>query len=510
MIFAQPAFQPSDEYRLSEVRCSAGSAPALALRRDGSGLVFWYSSAQQIGSNGRPTGANTSSFDFTRAAIALDDSSYAVLSSSWVRLPGYNQSETSFRLKHVDVSAVLDSSPVLIKTYQAGFMPEAQDGSSEYCVYPGLFSSEFGVHLSWNVLAFRNSDYAGSSGQCKLGMDRWNPYTHSYTWVIDEIAYTAPNPPLGKSTPFPMPFHRLSDDWNGQRWRFLRRPVDPSDRDDTTCVRLISRLSPGGAILSEDVIDTLPARGTDLSTFPIPSADGVDLLQRYAPRGVLVERIRDDGMILDSLVLPIDVRSYNGLGSLGESVMANYDSSYAMLDLTGQRLPDGRVLLAWSAVGSDDSADVYIALFGSDWTLLGPPKRLNSVTTRNQYGARLFVHGDSVSVAWLDNRDRDWHVYYRCFAIDRVLVIPLPGLRPTFEIEGPWPHPASGRTTFSIRGSDENISLRIVDALGRIVWTGSTTGGSRFAVDLHPFPSGLYFLHASGAGLESVRLFIVR
>ncbi|MBE0644192.1 MAG: T9SS type A sorting domain-containing protein [Bacteroidetes bacterium] len=215
-------------------------------------------------------------------------------------------------------------------------------------------------------------------------------------------------------------------------------------------------------------------------------------------------------MILDSLVLPIDVRSYNGLGSLGESVMANYDSSYAMLDLTGQRLLDGRVLLAWSAVGSDDSADVYIALFGSDWSLLSPPKRLNSVTTRDQYGVRLFVHGDSVSVAWLDNRDREWHVYYRCFAIDRVLNTSSPRLRQSFEIEGPWPHPASGITTFSIRGIEQNISMRIVDALGSIVWTGNTAGSSTFSVDLHSFSPGIYFLHASTELGQSVRLFIVR
>lgn len=507
---AQPVFPSWDEYRLSEVKCNPAAAPVLALRHDGSGCVFWDQAAQRMGSDGRPMGGNTSAYGFSGAAIALEDGSYAVLSSSRIILPGYDRSETNYTLKRVDVSAVLDSSPVIFTTHHAGFMPEAQAGVSEYSVYPGLFATGFGLHLSWNVLDFIYSDYAGLSATCWLGMDRWNPYAPSYTWIIDEQQYPAPKPPSENGTPLPMPFHRLSDDWNGQRYRFLRRPVSPTDPFDTTCVRLINRLSPGGALISESVIDTLPARGTDLSTLPIPSENGVDLLQRRASGGVLVERIKDDGTIIDSLVLPVDVRSYNGIGRLSESFPGNFDSSHAMLDLAGQRLDDGRILLAWSALGSDDSADVYIALFGSDWTLLGAPKRLNSVTTRHQFGVRLGVHGDSVSTAWLDDRDREWHVYYRCFAIDRVLSAPLTRPGPSFEIEGPWPHPASGMTRFAIHGTGQNIALRIVDALGRTAWSGSTTGSSVFSVDLRSFPPGLYFLHASTVLFESVRVFIVR
>lgn len=508
IVSAQPAFPLWDEFRLSEGKCNPGVAPALALQRDGSGRVFWDQAAQRLGSDGRPMGGNTAAYGFSGAAIALEDGSYALLSSTRIVLPGYSRYRYDYTLRHVDDSALRDSSPVLYSANHASYFPDAQDSEQEYSTHPGLFASPFGVHLSWNVLGIYGSENTGEYAQCRLGMDRWNPYAHSYAWIIDEQSYASPSPPMGMRTPFPMAFHRLSDALDGVRYRFLQRPTDP--RDDSTFVRLINRMSPGGAILSETVIDTIPARGTDLSTLPIPSPGGVDLLQRRADGGLLVERVAEDGAVYDSLVLPIDVRAYNGIGYLGDSFPSTFDSSHAMLDLAGQRLDDGRILLAWSALGSDDSADVYIALFGSDWALLGTPKRLNSVTTRHQFGVRFAMHGDSVSVAWLDNRDREWHVYYRCFAVDRVLNTTSARSESSFDIEGPWPHPASGMTSFAIHGTEQSITLRIVDALGRTVWTGSSTGSSRFTADLRAFPPGCYFLEASTARMQSVRPFLVR
>lgn len=409
----------------------------------------------------------------------------------------------------VESAGAMDSSPVLLDTYFAGFLPEFQDGVNEYKWHTGLFESSSGLVLAWNVVSFVNSDMVGYSRRSRLGIDRWSPSTHSHARIVEPTSYL-PTQPSYDYRPFPIAFQRISEEWDGRRYRFLRRPTDPRDYRDSTFVRIIDKLGTNGAIVTEAVVDTILALGTDMSTFPLPSTTGVDLLQRRPDGSVLVERMSEQGNILDSLVLPISVRSYQNTGLENESDFEHPDSSLAALDLTGRRLPDGRVLLAWSAVGSDDSADVYIGLFGSDWTMLAPPKRLNSDTRRDQIGARLHIRGDSVSVAWLDDRNGEWHIYYRCFAIDRVLSTGPEQYARSFDIEGPWPHPATLSATFTLKSGERNVSLRIVNILGGEVWTGSTTGATTISVDVESWPPGLYFLHATTEEYSSGRLFVVR
>jgi hypothetical protein len=85
----------------------------------------------------------------------------------------------------------------------------------------------------------------------------------------------------------------------------------------------------------------------------------------------------------------------------------------------------------------------------------------------------------------------------------------------TWEIDGPYPNPSTGRFTIGFRGgSSDPIRLTVHDVTGRVVSEREVVAGGpaeHLAIDLSAYPSGLYVIRTT-AGERAVtrRLVVVR
>jgi len=209
---------------------------------------------------------------------------------------------------------------------------------------------------------------------------------------------------------------------------------------------------------------------TDRSITPVPSQ-----FASLAVSGPIVHVVYSDFRLGDAYPMIYYTRSLdNGVAwetevPLGET----YASWYPSVAVAGSA-----VHAVWLDNRNGDASEVYYKGSTDDGVSWGPDVRLTDNPSESKEPS-VAVSGDYVHVAWHDNRDGNWEVYYKRGMMGGVGVEEETAVGAAFAFLSAGPNPSAGQVTFRCElGSAMTAVLEIFDPSGALL--------RRFVLGSHP------------------------
>jgi hypothetical protein len=470
ILSSQPAWAQSVEFRINDVNNNAGMdwPPRIAVADDGSFLVNWSGGSQLLAPTGEQIGDDLPIYGLWGNILSLGPDRWGYLvsrDSSWQTGMWTWESLTKYYVLIYDAQRVVDSTVALM--YTGDYGSSTDDGSSTSSLYRlHLCGTEHSMLLSWNMhISYTNGTYLSQSMYSGA----------SFLDPTDSVAemYDAPASALSTYDP---DLGLIVCSLDGTPYSYRRTRSYSFDPSRAYVFRRLDRSTAKiAAILGTDTISGLRCGPSD---YFLPYDDSrADVILLRGVSDTLIVRMYDfENNNVSERDLAAGVSRYRSMGSSGMYQSGMYDD-YA--DFAHTRLASGRHILVWSRKEPDGKVGLYVSAFERTWEMIGAPRRVSVRREREQIRPAVALHDDTLIIAWLDSRDRNWGVYMKR--------IPLSGVVSVTAAEAPddetldlFPNPVDAsapRMHVRISGSAAGSgTLRVVDLLGRSMLTHTVDG----------------------------------